>query len=113
MQDKTVFEKNHCVTWVCAREWLSNNDVSRHGLTEWHLMETVSLHVSEIQIFSPQPPTVSPLEVWKVDSAKMIGIPEKRVAVGNAMLKTAPKQMLNRPELSQFSIARKPPGKAR
>lgn len=113
MQDKAVFEEDHCVAWVSSRKWLSYNDVTRQGFTECHLMETVSLHVSKIQIFSPQPPTVSPLEVWKVYPAKVIGITEKRVAVGNAMLKPAPKQMLNRPELSQFSIARKPPGKAR
>ena len=99
------------MAWVGAGEWLPDNDVAWLCILHGYLIEAIDLHIGEIEIFSPQPPSVSPPEVRQVDAAKMICVPEKRVAIHNAVVEPAPQQEWDGPELQNSSSARKPPRK--
>ena len=101
------------MAWVGAREWLPDNDVARLCILHGHLIEAIDLHIGEIEIFSPQPPSVSPPEVRQVDTAKMICVPEKRVAIHNAVVELAPQQEWHRPVFPQLPARCKPPWQPR
>ncbi len=98
---------------VGAGEWLSDNDVAWLCILHGYLIEAIDLHIGEIEIFSPQPPSVSPPEVRQVDAAKMICVPEKRVAIHNAVVEPAPQQEWHRPVFPQFPARCKPPWQPR
>ena len=101
------------MAWVGAGEWLPDNDVAWSGILHRYLIEPIGRHVSQIEILSPQPPSVSPPEVRQVDSAKMVCVPEKRVAVHDAVHEPAPQQMRNRPEFPQLPARCEPPWQPR
>ncbi|APX27908.1 hypothetical protein BKM33_22020 [Salmonella enterica subsp. enterica serovar Infantis] len=105
------FEENHCVARVSAGEWLPDDDVTWLRFARRYLAEAVERHVVQIKIFTTQPPPISAFEVRKVDSAKMIRIPEQGVTVHDTMLELAPQQQWNRPEFQYPAIARQPPRK--
>ena len=98
---------------VGAGEWLSDNDVAWLCILHGYLIEAIDLHIGEIEIFSPQPPSVSPPEVRQVDAAKMICVPEKRVAIHNAVVEPAPQQEWHRPVFPQLPARCKPPWQSR
>ena len=98
---------------VGAGEWLSDNDVAWLCILHGYLIEAIDLHIGEIEIFSPQPPSISPHEVRQIDAAKVVCVPEKRVTVHNAMLELAPQQMRNRPEFPQLPARCEPPWQPR
>ena len=113
MKYHVAIEQNHCVARVGAGEWLSDNDVAWLCILHGYLIEAIDLHIGEIEIFSPQPPSVSPPEVRQVDAAKMICVPEKRVAIHNAVVEPAPQQEWHRPVFPQLPARCKPPWQPR
>ena len=68
------------MAWVGAGEWLPDNDVTGLCILHRYLIEPVVRHVSQIEILSPQPPSVSALKIRQVDSAKVVCVPKERVA---------------------------------
>lgn len=94
---------------VGAGEWLSDNDVAWLCILHRYLIEPVGRHVSQIEILSPQPPSVSALKIRQVDSAKVVCVPKERVAVHDAVLELAPQQEWHRPVFSQMPARCEPP----
>ncbi|KWQ80310.1 hypothetical protein AH90_19940 [Salmonella enterica subsp. enterica serovar Tennessee] len=105
------FEENHCVARVSAREWLPDDDVTWLRFASRYLAEAVERHVVQIKIFTTQPPPISAFEVRQVDSAKMIRVPEKGIAVHDAMFEPAAQQEWDGPEFHNHTIASQPPRK--
>lgn len=111
MKYHVVFEENHCVARVSAGEWLPDDDVTRLRFARRYLAETIERHVVQIEIFTAQPPSVSALKIRQVNAAQVVCVPEKGVAVHDAMFETAPQQEWNGPEFQNSAIARQPPRK--
>ncbi|KTZ81989.1 hypothetical protein DE11_19580 [Salmonella enterica subsp. enterica serovar Hadar] len=101
------------MAWVGAREWLPDNDVARLCLSRRYLAESIERHVAQIEVFTAQPPSVSALKIRQVNAAKMICVPEKRVAIHNAVVEPAPQQEWHRPVFPQFPARCKPPWQPR
>ena len=97
------------MAWVGAGEWLPDNDVAGLRILHGHLIETIVRHVSQIEILSPQPPSVSALKIRQVDSAKVVCVPKERVAVHDAVLELAPQQEWHRPVFPELSVRCQPP----
>lgn len=97
------------MAWVGAGEWLPDNDVAWPGILHRYLIEPVGRHVIQIEILSPQPPSVSPPEVRQVYSAKVVCVPKERVAVHDAVLELAPQQEWHRPVFPELSVRCQPP----
>lgn len=101
------------MAWVGAGEWLPDNDVAGLRILHGHLIETIVRHVSQIEILSPQPPSVSALKIRQVDSAKVVCVPKERVAVHDAVVEPAPQQEWHRPVFPQLPARCKPPWQPR
>lgn len=71
-----IIEQDHRVARVCTRERLTDNDIAWLGRLKVNLSKPVVFHIVQIEILTTQPPTVLPFEIWKIYSAKVVGIPE-------------------------------------
>gem|GEM_PF-5882743 len=109
MEHGVISKPEHCVAGGCLREGAPYNYVTRQNIGRSNLVKSIGSHIFQVEVFSPNPPSVSALEVWQVDAAQMVGVPEKRVAIHHAMFKPASQQMRYRPELSKSAITCQPP----
>lgn len=109
MKHHVVIKENHCVARISAGEWFSDDDVSWLRLPRRYLAEAIERHVFQIEIFATQPPSVSALKIRQVNAAQVICVPEKGVAVHDAMFEPSPQQEWNWPEFQNSAIARQPP----
>jgi len=109
VQHLIIIEKDHRVAGVCTRERLTDNDIPWLGRLKVNLSKSVGHHIFQVEILTTQPPTVFALEIRKVYSAKVIRVPEKRVAIHFPVLKPAPGKMRYRPEFVKHPITCQPP----
>ncbi|BHD63732.1 hypothetical protein SALSENF001_13940 [Salmonella enterica subsp. enterica serovar Senftenberg] len=98
---------------VSAGEWLSDNDVTWLRLSRRYLAESIERHVAQIEVFTAQPPSVSALKIRQVNAAQVVCVPEKGVAVHDAMFEPAPPQEWNGPVFPQLPARCKPPWQPR
>lgn len=109
MKDHVFMQEDHSVAWVSARKRLANDYVAGTGFRQLNPMETIVLHVFEIEVLFSKPPPLRPLKIRQVDSAQMVRITKKGVAIHHPMLKPAANQMRHRPVLTQPAIRCQPP----
>ncbi len=105
------FEENHCVARVSAGEWLPDDDVTWLRFASRYLAEAIDRHVAQIEIITAQPPSVSALKIRQINAAQVIHVPEKGVAVHDAMFEPAAQQEWHWSEFQYPAIARQPPRK--
>lgn len=109
MEHHIFVQEDHGVAWVSTRERLTNNYVAGLSFRQFHPMEIIGLHIFEIQVLFPKPPSLRPLKIRQVDTAEMVRITKKGVAIHHPMLEPAAKQMRYCPELEQPAIRCQPP----
>lgn len=98
-----VIKENHRVAGVNAGKWLPDDDIARSRFLWRHLIKTIARHVLQIQVLTAQPPPVSAFKVRQVNTAQVIRIPEKGVAVHDAMFELSPQKMRDWPE-SEYPV---------
>lgn len=95
----------------CAKT--ANQYIARLRPVRAHLVKSVDFKVIQIEVMAFIPPVFFAVKIRQVNTGKMVGVAEQRVAVVHAVLKLTACKMRHAAVFMNFIVADQPPRKRR